>query len=127
VTRLVYALVSSALATLGVVHMVATTRYYDHHVASEALWFFSGGLLMVLAAALNFLNRAYGHVAPGLRWVCVGTNVVITGFALASGLAGHAKAGQWAIVLGILVPLLVLSISRRVLRPGRFRRGLTNR
>lgn len=104
-TRLVYALVSSALATLGVVHMAATTRYYAHHVASEALWFFSGGLLMVLAAARNFLNRAYGHLAPGLRWVCVGTNVVITGFALPSGLAGHAKAGQWAIVLGILVPL----------------------
>ena len=115
-TRLVYALVTSALAGLGVVHMAATTRYSHHHGASEALWFFSGGLLMVLAAALNFLNRAYGHLAPGLRWVCVGANVVIMGFTLASGVAGHATAGQWAIVLGILVPLLVLSVSRRVLR-----------
>lgn len=92
--RLVYALVSSALATLGVVHMAATTRYYDHHAASEALWFFSGGLLMALAAALNFLNRAYGHVAPGLKWVCVGANVAIAGFAVASGVVGHAAAGQ---------------------------------
>ena len=114
--RLVYALVSWALAILGVVHMTATTRYYDHHVASEALWFFSGGLLMALAAVLNLLNRAYGHVAPGLRWVCVGANVAITAFAVASGLAERAGAAQWAIVLGILVPLLVLSPSRRVLR-----------
>lgn len=107
---------SSALATLGVVHMAATTRYYDHHTASEALWFFGGGLLMALAAALNFLNRAYGHVAPGLRWVCLGANVAITGFVVTSGVVGHAAAGQWAIVLGILVPLLVLSLSKRVLR-----------
>ena len=114
--RLVYALVSSALATLGVVHMAATPRYYDHHAASEVLWFFGGGLLMALAAALNFLNRAYGHVAPGLRWVCVSANVAITGFAVASGVVGHAAAGQWTIVLGILVPLLVLSLSKRVLR-----------
>jgi hypothetical protein len=114
--RLFYGLASWALATLGVVHMAATPRYGYHHVASEALWFFSGGLLMALAAALNLVNRAYGHVAPGLRWVCVGANVAITGFAVASGLAGHASAGQWAIVLGILVPLLVLSPSRAVLR-----------
>ena len=114
--RLVYAIVSSALATLGVVHMAATLRYYDHHTASEALWFFSGGLLMALAAALNLLNRAYGHLAPGLRWVCIGANIASVVIAVASGLAGHAAIWQWAIVLGILVPIVVLSLSTGVLR-----------
>jgi hypothetical protein len=103
------------LAILGFVHMAATTRYYHHHGASEALWFFSGGLLMALAAAVDLLNRTYGHVAPGLRWVCVGANVAVTGFALASGLVGHAAVWQWAIVLGILLPLLTLSVSWHVL------------
>jgi len=106
--RLLYAIESWALAALGILHIAATPRYFAE-LSTQALWFFSGGVLMVLAAALNLLNRTYGTGAPGMRWVCVTTNVVVVAIAVTGGILGHASAAQWVIVLGILGPLTVLS------------------
>lgn len=112
--RSFYALLSWAFVALGGLHMVATARFYDS-LTQQALWFFAGGLLMVLVAALNLLNRAYGRAAVGLRVVCIGANVVIVAFAIATGVLGEATIGQWILVLGILGPLTVLSTSRSAL------------
>jgi hypothetical protein len=94
--------------------MASTPRYFDR-LTSQALWFFGGGVLMVLGAALNLLNRAYGHLARGLRLVCVGTNIVLIVFAVVLGRVSGGTVGQWIVVLGILGFLTVLSLSRRVL------------
>ena len=111
--RRLYIIESWALASLGIAHMAATFRLFEAF-DTKALWFMSAGLLMVAVAALNMLNRAYGGIAPGLRVVCIAANVSITVFAVVSGYLGRAGIGQWLLVLGIVVPLTVLSCLRRV-------------
>jgi hypothetical protein len=108
--RLLYKVESWALAGLGVLHMGATFRFFNA-LTSQALWFFCGGVLMVLTAALNLVNRTYGSNARGLRIVSAAANLVITAIAVASGIVSHAGPIEWVVVLGIVVPLTVLSLS----------------
>jgi hypothetical protein len=111
--RWIYVAACGALGLLGAVHVAATPQFFPA-LTPSALWFAAGGLWMILVAALNFLNRSYGKAAPGLRTVCVISNAVLTGFAIIQGLVGHAGIGQWSVVLSILIPMLLLSASRRV-------------
>jgi len=108
-TRTVYAILSWALAALGGLHMAATSRSANL-VSLNALWSFSAGVLMAFCAALNLLNRTYGPVAPGVRRVCLAANLVVTAISVTGGVLSHAGPLEWSIVLGILVPLTVLSI-----------------
>ena len=110
-----YMVESWALLLLGVLHSGTTFRIHNGYT-SQAHWFLSAGLLMVLVAALNLLNRTYGGNAPRLRWVCIGANITITAFSVAGGIVGHAGVMAWVIVLGIVVPLTALSFSRIVNR-----------
>jgi hypothetical protein len=109
----IYAIESWALVVLGIVHMSATSRFVGAFT-TQALWFLGGGILMVLVGAMNLLNRAYGGRAPGLRLVCIAANITISAFAVAAGYLSRASLLQWIIVLGIVVPLTVLSCSRMV-------------
>jgi len=108
--RLLYTIESWALVALSVLHMGATFRFFNAF-NSQALWFFGGGMLMLLVAALNLLNRTYGQNARGLRLVCVAANVVVTAFGIAAGYLGKASPLEWVVVMGIVVPLTLLSIS----------------
>jgi len=90
-TRMLCAIVSWALGALGALHMAATFRFFDAP-STNALWFFSGGALMALCAAVNLLNRAYGQSASGLRSVCVVANLLVTGIAVVGGILGRATA-----------------------------------
>ena len=110
--RLAYLLFACGIVALGVVHMVATFLSFDT-ASSEALWFFSGGIAMVLTGVLNLLNRAYGGVAPGVRVASVGANVAMTVFAVVAGLIGRASPGSFAIIVGLVGGTTVLSLIRR--------------
>ena len=89
-----YAIAGWAIIAFGVVHMLATFRLF-HAFNNAALWFFSGGIAIALTGVLNLLQRAYGHVAPGLRKVCIGTNIVMTIIAFLSGVVTHASLAQF--------------------------------
>jgi len=118
--RTLYAVVSWALLGLGVLHVIASASRFTS-VSADALWFTSAGVLMVLVAAVNLLNRAYGDAAPGLRRVCIAANFVNLGLATAGGVVTHARFVQWLIVLAILVPLTLiplLSVAQRQERTG---------
>ena len=110
--RLAYLLFACGIVALGVVHMAATFRSFDTP-SSAALWFFSGGIAMVLTGVLNLLNRAYGGVAPGVRVASVGANVAMTVFAVVAGLIGRASPGSFAIIVGLVGGTTVLSLIRR--------------
>ena len=112
--RIAYAVASWALCALGLLHMAATPGRFPA-VNSAALWFFNTGVLIVLVAVLNLLNRAYGAATPGLQRVCVAVNVVNVGLTVVGGIVGHAQIVEWFVVLAIVVPLTVLSAS-----PGAF-------
>lgn len=111
--RRLYTVESWALVVLGAVHMAATFRLFNAFTP-QALWFLGAGLLMVVVASLNLLNRAYGHLAPGLRIVCIVANISISAFAVAAGYLGRAGLTQWILVLGIVGPLTVLSCLRGI-------------
>ncbi len=92
---------------------MATTFLSFDTASSAALWFFSGGIAMVLTGVLNLLNRAYGGVAPGVRVASVGANVAMTVFAVVAGLIGRASPGSFAIIVGLVGGTTVLSLIRR--------------
>lgn len=112
--KYLYAILSWGIVALGVVHMLATLRIF-HTLSSAALWFFSGGIALALTGTLNLLHRKYGHVATGLRRVCIGTNILMTIFGALSGYVTHASIAEFTLVLGLIGGATVLSLSRRVL------------
>ncbi len=103
-----YAAVSGALVALGTWHMLLTPFLY-YELAMPALWFFSGGMLIVLDAVLNLLNRSYGASAAGLRRTTIVANLAVTAFAVFGGLVGAAGAAEMAVILGMYAALVVLS------------------
>jgi hypothetical protein len=113
--RLVYAFVSWGIVALGAVHMLATLHFFKT-LTNAALWFFSGGIALALTGALNLLNRTYGQVAPGLRNVCIATNMIMLAFGIVSGIVGGANFVQLALVLGLIGGATALSLSRGALR-----------
>lgn len=113
--KYLYAFISWGIVALGAVHMLATFQLF-HALNSAALWFFSGGIAIVLTGALNLLNRVYGHNAPALRRVCFGTNVLMAVFGVLTGIVSHAGIAQFFLVLGPLGGAAALSLSRIALR-----------
>ena len=68
--KYLYAILSGGMVALGVLHMLATFRLF-HTVNTAALWFFSGGIALVLTGTLNLLHRvsfspsfSLGNTAP---------------------------------------------------------------
>lgn len=112
--KYLYAIVSWGIVALGALHMLATFGIF-HTLNNSALWFFSGGITLVLTGTLNLLNRTYGHIAPGLRRVCIGTNILITIFSVLSGVVTRASIPTFILVLGLLGGATVLSLSRHAL------------
>ncbi len=107
-TRTLYGIASWLLLAFGLVHVAATPSRFDA-LSSGALWFVSGGVVLILVAGLNLLNRSYGGAAPGVRRVALAANIVNLTLAITSGIVGRSGIAGWVIVLGILVPLTVLS------------------
>jgi hypothetical protein len=112
--KYVYAILSWGIVALSVVHMLATFRIY-HTLTSASLWFFSGGIALALTGSINLLHRTYGPIAPGLRWVCIGTNILMTMFGVLSGIVSHASIAGYILVLGLVGGATISSLSRRSL------------
>jgi len=64
------------LIAFGVVHLSLTRRVHPD-IDINAIWFASGGLLMITIGALNLLRVAYGSVAKGVYVVSVIANIVL--------------------------------------------------
>ena len=112
--KYLYAILSWGIVALGVLHMLATFKIF-HTLNGAALWFFSGGIALGLTGTLNLLHRVYGRIAPGLRRVCIGTNILMTIFGVFSGVVTHASITGFTLVLGLIGGATVLSMNRRAL------------
>ncbi len=115
--RQIYAVLAWGIIILGVVHMLATFRLGA--LTMSTLWFFDGGVVLVLTGALNLLNRTYGASARGLRWCCVGTNVTTMILSLVAGIVGHASGGQVVTVVGWFAATTLVSQTRAAAGAGR--------
>ena len=110
--KTLYAVCGWLIVVLGVVHMAAATRVY-HSLTSPAIWFFSGGVTLVLTGALNLLNRAYGRQALGLRWTCFAADLFLLIFSAVSGVVTHGSPASMVLVLGMIGGATVLSLTPR--------------
>ena len=83
------------LLLLGIAHAALTFRTYARH-DGNAYWFFSAGLALVFAAALNYLNlRTQSQLSARLA---LATNGVLVLFALALS-ARFRKPTMYAVAL----------------------------
>lgn len=118
--RKVYGVLGWGIIALGMLHMASTPRT----LTATAVWFFSGGIAMMLTGVLNLLNRTYGGTAPGLRWSCVATNAAMTIFAVIAGSVGRASVGELVTIGGWLGATTAFSLMRiAVGAAGKARRG----
>jgi len=106
--RKVYGVLGWGIISLGIIHMASTPR----NLTMSAVWFFSGGIAMVLTGSLNLLSRTYGGTAPGLRWFCVATNAAMTVFILIAGSVGRASVGGLVTFVGWMAATTVFSLMR---------------
>jgi len=106
-----YALLAVAVVALGCLHMVTTFRLSSATPAGK-VWFFGSGIAIALAGVLNLLNRRYGLAAPGLRAVCIATNLLVAVFAGVAGVLTGAGSMERLIMMALLVSVLILSALR---------------
>ena len=52
-------------------------------IEEPAAWFSAGGMLLMLVGALSLLRVSYGGVAPGVKWLFVAANLMLSAFWLA--------------------------------------------
>lgn len=108
--RRVYGVLPWGIIALGILHMAATWR--NPSLTASALWFFSGGIAMVLTGALNLVNHSYGATAPGLRWLCRGTNIFMLCFSALAGVVTSAGVATLVIIVGLFGAVTILSWMR---------------
>ncbi len=109
--RRLYALLAGAILVLGCVHMGMTFRLASATPAGK-VWFFGSGLAIALAGAVNLLNRRYGLTAPGLRAVCIGTNVAMAGLTGIAGGLTKASFTARVVMMAVWVSTIILSAVR---------------
>ena len=105
-----YAFVGWAIIALGGLHMLATIRLSASTPAFR-VWFFGSGMAMALGGALNLLNRAYGHSAPGLRIVCWMANTLLTLLSAVAGALTGATVVEYILIMGLLGGACILSFN----------------
>jgi hypothetical protein len=111
-----YAFAGWAIVALGGLHMLATIRLSASTPAFR-VWFFGSGVAMALGGALNLLNRAYGHSAPGLRIVCCLANMLLMLLGAVAGAVTGASLAEYIIIMSLLGGALILSVIRSSLKP----------
>ena len=106
--RTLYLVLVSLIIGVGLLHISATFVLFDA-LTNRAVWFASGGLAMTLTGVIGLLNRAYGAIAPGVRWAAIGANAAMTIFAGLAGLAGLASGVQVVVGVGLMAATTLIS------------------
>jgi len=101
------------LIAFGALHTVLTRKVHPD-LGIDAVWFASGGLLIIAIGALNLLRVAYGSVAKGVRVVSVIANIVLLALILFIATLAPIRSNPQVLVSLVLTGLLT---SFSVLRP----------
>lgn len=101
------------LIAFGALHASLTRRVHPN-LDIDAVWFASGGLLIIAIGALDLLRVVYGSVARGVYFASVTANVVLLAMMLyIAGLLPIRGNPQVLIGLILTTSLTVLSAFRR--------------
>ena len=106
-------LVGWLLIAFGAAHL-SLTRKFDPSLGMNAVWFASGGLLIIATGALNLLRVAYAAVAKGVHIVSAIANVVLVLLIVFMATLVPLRSNPQVVVGLILTGLLTgLSLLRR--------------
>ena len=101
------------LMAFGAVHL-SLTRKVHPDLDINAVWFASGGLLIIAIGALNLLRVRYSSVARGVHIISVIANVVLLALMLFIATLLPMRSNPQVLVGLILVALLTaFSVLRR--------------
>ena len=67
---------------LGVMQSL-TTFYFFRRMEEPAAWYFAGGMLLMVVGALTLLRLKYGEIAPGVKYVSLAANLMLSLFWIA--------------------------------------------
>jgi len=101
------------LAAFGAVHVLLTRRVHPE-IDINAIWFASGGLLIIAIAVLNLLRVAYSSVAKGVYVVSVIANIMLLALMLWIATLFPLRSNP-QVVVGLILSVLLTAFS--VLRP----------
>lgn len=102
-------IVAWLLVAFGLTHL-ALTRKVHPHLGINAIWFASGGLLMMTIAALNLLRVAYGSVARGVHAVSLVANLVLL-LLIATIATRLPVRGNPQVLVGMVLAVLLTAFS----------------
>ncbi len=106
-------IIGYAIGGIGLLHIGVTPLAYPDWTM-RAMWFVSGGMAMVLLAALNLLRNRYVHVAPGLRWTCAAANIAFAAFCaavIAVTPGGPARIPQGIVLMSLMLAATYFSVA----------------
>ncbi len=105
--------ISWLLIAFGALHASLTRRVHPD-IDINAVWFASGGLLIIAVGALNLLRAAYSSVAKGVYVVSVIANIVLLALMLLIATLLPMRSNPQVLVGLILAALLTaFSVLRR--------------
>ena len=102
------------LIAFGGVHL-SLTRTVHPNLDIDAIWFASGGLLIIAVGVLNLLRVAYSSVAKGVHVVSVIANIVLLILMLFIATRIPVR-GNPQVFIGLILAVLLTAVS--VLRRG---------
>ena len=97
------------LIALGAVH-IALTRTVNPNMGIQAIWFASGGLLIVAIGTLNLLRVAYSRVAKGVYVVSLIANIVLVLLMLSFAALVPIRSNP-QILFGLILAVLLTAFS----------------
>ncbi|MGH9523892.1 MAG: hypothetical protein ACRD3E_15310 [Terriglobales bacterium] len=103
------------LIAFGLTHILLT-RTVHPNLDVNAVWFVTGGLLMILIGALNLLRVAYGPVAKGVHMVSLVANLVLMALMLWITTLFPMRSNP-QVVVGLVLAILLTTFSV-LRRPG---------
>jgi len=97
------------LIAFGAVHLSLTRRVHPD-IDINAIWFVSGGLLIIVIGALNLLRVAYSSVAKGVHVVSLIANIVLLLLMLLLA-AVVPMRGNPQVLIGLVLAALLTAFS----------------
>jgi uncharacterized membrane protein len=100
--RTLYKISTFLILALGLLHIALTPRFVNSLTTQAALWFVSGGVLMVFASFFNFILMKAGR-EPLVVMFCHTANIIVLLFAsamfLLNSLRTRPSLSAWLVLL----------------------------
>ncbi|MDQ3820110.1 MAG: hypothetical protein M3362_20865 [Acidobacteriota bacterium] len=100
--KILYKVSTFLILALGIIHVCLTPQFFSS-LTQNALWFVSGGLMIVLVSLFNFILMKDAGRVRTIRILCHAANIISLLFASAMFILGSLRArppaSSWLVLL----------------------------